>query len=393
VKKTFLTFLMGACMAPVFLFAGAEEDALRALDAANAQVMAVSAVRSPNVSNISTAKGELEALKPFFENVGRTLSAVPVGPSTRLLEIGGGITAKVDNAGSISTVNIAVLIETCRGIAGDLDQWKALLPEVRTALQQRIDAKTADQVRDVVKQTLPTAVPAQPLPTATWVIPATPTPVQQPTALPPPPNGGGLPVDGGIIPGGWVPATPAPTPIFGAPTPLPTPQGARKVPVPVAAARNGQKVWVGNLQAGTVGVMDAKTQRFTTQITVGSQPQALGLDDGDGTLVVANFGSSSVSLVDARNDSLLKTISVGAQPFQVLVTHGGKAYVACQEGKSVAVIDLKLRLLLKTIPLGSRPGRMDLPNSHQAIYVTLPDEESVAVIDTGFDTVMATIKE
>ena len=61
--------------------------------------------------------------------------------------------------------------------------------------------------------------------------------------------------------------------------------------------------------------------------------------------------------------------------------------------RSIAVIDLKLQLLIKLIQLSSRPGRMDLPNSHQTLYVTLPDEDSVAVIDTGFDEVTATVAE
>jgi DNA-binding sugar fermentation-stimulating protein len=40
-----------------------------------------------------------------------------------------------------------------------------------------------------------------------------------------------------------------------------------------------------------------------------------------------------------------------------------------------------------------RPGRMDLPNSSQNIYVSLPDEDSVAVVDTSYDDVVATIHE
>jgi len=129
------------------------------------------------------------------------------------------------------------------------------------------------------------------------------------------------------------------------------------------------------------------------EIPVGSQPQAIGLDDGDNNVVVANFASNSVTLIDGRADSVLKTLTVPAGPMQVLVIHSGKAYVLCQDGKSLAVIDLKLKLLLKSIKLSSRPGRMDQPNSSQNIYVTLPDEDSVAVIDTGYDDVMATVKD
>jgi YVTN family beta-propeller protein len=177
------------------------------------------------------------------------------------------------------------------------------------------------------------------------------------------------------------------------PTPVPTPRPALKLPVAVAAGHNNQTVWVANVQGNSVGVMDAKSRRFIAQIPVGSRPVSLALDGGDGTLVVANSASASVSLIDARANSVRATLSVGAGPMQVLVTHGGKAYVACQEGKRVDVIDLQRSLLIKTITLSSRPGRMDQPNSSQNVYVSLPDEDALAVIDTAIDEVVATVAE
>jgi len=126
---------------------------------------------------------------------------------------------------------------------------------------------------------------------------------------------------------------------------------------------------------------------------VGSNPSSLGVDDGDNNVAVANAGSASVTLIDGRSNAVLKTINVGATPAQVLVTHGGVAYVACQDGHSIAIIDLSRRLLINTLPLSSRPGRMDEPNSDGQIYVSLPDEDSLAVIDTGANAVVSVVKE
>jgi YVTN family beta-propeller protein len=374
--------------------AGPEEDALAALDAANAKVLGLSAVRSPSLTNIDTVKGELSALGPFFQTVASRLAAVPVDGSTRLLQLGGSVNAKIETAGQVSTVNIGMLIDLCRGLQADLDAWRAMLPEVRRQLQLRVDERTQALIREQVKQTFPTPVPPPPGPTA--------TPVYWPTATPEPlPPVAGTPtpitlppVDGGIIPGGPGPILPQPTAVPpGQPTPVPTPRPALRLPVPVAAGRNNQTVWVGNVQAGTVGVMDASTRRFSTQIPVGSGPLSMALDGGDQHLVVVNGGSNSVSLIDARANTVLKTIGVGAAPKQVLVTNNGKAYIACQDARRVDVIDIKRQLLVKSISLGSRPGHMDLPNSHQAIYVSLPDEDSLAVIDTGMDEVIATVAQ
>jgi YVTN family beta-propeller protein len=384
-----MTLALFALAIPLGLQASPETDALNALDAANAKVSGLSYVQSPSATNIDKVQGEVSSLGPFFDTVAQRLQAVPVNGSTKLLEIGGDIHAKIDTAGKTSVLDIGLLIDTCRGLSADLDAWKAALPDVRNALQSRIDQGTAAVIRDQVNQILPPGPTATPI---TW-----PTPAPQPTLPPlmstptpislPPINGGG------ILPGG-PPSNIQPTPVpAGMPTPVPTPRATLKLPVPVAAGHNGQTVWVGNVQGASVGVFDASAKRFIATIPVGALPASLALDGGDNTLVVANSGANTVSIIDARAGTVTKTLNVGAKPLQVLVLKNNHAYVLCQDGHRVDVVDLKLNLLVKSITLSSRPGSMDLPNSGQDIYVSLPDEDSLAVIDTGIDDVVATVAE
>ncbi len=161
----------------------------------------------------------------------------------------------------------------------------------------------------------------------------------------------------------------------------------------VAIGHKNAKLWVANVRDSTVGVMDIATQRFTAELNVGTQPESIGVDDADENVVVANYGSSNVTLIDGATDTVTKIISVGAGPMQVLVGHSTKAYILCQDARTVAVVDLKLHLVLHSIALSSRPARMDLSPDGKQILVTLPDEDSVAVIDTGFDTVMAAVRQ
>ncbi len=170
-----------AALIPAAAFAGAEADALAALDAANAKVLGLSAVKSPSLNNIDRVKGELSDLGPFFNTVAQRLAGVPVDGSTRLLELGASVNAKIETAGRASTVNIAVLIESCRGIVADLDAWRALLPEVRRALQMRVDQSAQAIIRDQVAQTFPTPIPPTPQPSG---VAPTSTPVVWPTLVP-----------------------------------------------------------------------------------------------------------------------------------------------------------------------------------------------------------------
>lgn len=402
----FKKFLLGALFvfAPALAFATPEQDAMKALDDANAQVRALSVIKSPTATSIDSAKGELNALVPFFEAVKARLAGLNVDSSTQLLSLGASVEAKISTAGKMTTVDIAAFIDTCRGIQADLDQWRSLQSVVYQALQQHVDAAGIAQINQSTGARIPTPIPglagsnaSVPTPVPAYT-PSFPTAVPTlPPIVPPAPTPTPIaPVGGGdVIPGGWTPPPPTPyvTVVPGGPTPVPTPVGLLRAPLPIIVGHNGQRVWVANVRANTVAVMDARSQRFVSEIPVGTQPQALGLDDSDDTLVVANYASNNVSLVDGRADKVLKTLAVGAGPLQVLVIHSGKAYVLCQDGKSLAVIDLKLKLVLKSIKFASRPGRMDQPNSSQNIYVSLPDEDSVAVVDTSYDDVVATIHE
>jgi YVTN family beta-propeller protein len=380
--------------------AGVEEDAIAALQAANAKVAGLSAVRSPSASNLDAVKGELADLEPFFRTVGRRLQGIPLDSSSRLLALGGSITARIETAGKTSTVDIAVFLSAVQGLLGDLQAWQALVPQVLSELQRRVEARTQNAVAGAVATVFPTAVAGvvsvgASVPTPTPVVwpTATPLPVTSPV-LPPPTPISLPPIDGGLIPGGPGAVLPSPTPLpVGQPTPGPTPRAAQRLLLPVAAGRNNQTVWVGHVQAGSVGVFDVATRRFVKEVAVGAAPLSLALDDGDNTLVVANSASNSVSLIDARKNEVTKTLAVGAKPVQVLVIHGGKAYVACQDARRVDVIDLRRQILIKSIRLDSRPGRMDVPNSHQTLYISLPDEDRLAVIDTSLDEVIASVGE
>jgi hypothetical protein len=391
---------------PVLSHAGAEEDALKALDETSAKVKAMSSISSVNQQNYQSVEGDIKTLKPFFDNVAAALQKVPISSSSRLLELGVSVEAKVGDADKhVSTMDISAFLVDCGDLQGYLSQWQVALPDVRNALQQRVDAKTQDAVREQVALAFPTPMPTpagsgpsaiSSPPTATPFV-FNPTPVPTPTYVP---GMMATPVpasvaNGGVLPGGWVaPSNPPPafTPIPGV-TQQPTPRPALQSPVAIAVGHNGQRLWVANVRGSSVGVMEAGSQRFSAQIPVGAQPQALAVDDSDTSVVVANYASNNVSILDAHKDIVLKTQAVGAGPIQVLITHAQKAYVLCQEGKTVAVIDLKLHLLLRSITLSSRPARMDMASSNQQIYVTLPDEDSVAVIDTGYDDVAATVKE
>ena len=146
-----LRFLLAALLLSASsLRASAESEALAALDAAGAQASASSAIRSPSLNNFDRVRGELGALPPFFQRLAEKLGGLQVGPSARVRELSLSLGVKMEEAGKTTSVNINALIESCRGIAADLDAFNALLPQLRSALTQRLDqgaAEALDQVQ------------------------------------------------------------------------------------------------------------------------------------------------------------------------------------------------------------------------------------------------------
>lgn len=402
--KRFLTIAVLLCLAPLGLRADQASDAQGALDAVQGcdgqvqQVQSSTAISSPSMNSFDQVRGQLDQLKPYVDSVVSHLSGLNLPAAQAIESVSLDMQVKIVAAqGAVTSLNFNALVQACQGLKGDLGQWQSQYGGLVTALQaaaQQPSGQQAQAVATAVAPYIPGLQGPTPtaMPTSTPVPQATATPVLVPTVPALPPTG-----NGGLIPGGFVPNPPTPTPqstpLPGQPAPTPQPFAALKAPLPVAAAHNGQTVWVANVQAGSVGVFDVVSERFVAQVPVGSNPSSLGLDDGDNVLAVANAGSASVTLIDARANTVLKTLSVGATPAQVLVTHSGVAYVACQDGHSIAVIDLSRRLLLATISLSSRPGRMDQPNSSAQVYVTLPDEDSVGIIDTGSQSLVAVVKE
>jgi YVTN family beta-propeller protein len=423
--------------------ANSTDDAIRAWGDCNDKI---NEVKTFSFNDLASGKTEISSMLPPFQALAAALPATTLGPLGQMAKIVATIQAKINaTAGS---VNISVFSNgNLPDLMSSLNEWQQLmsLADFTTALQQyvaptpTVPATPTPQPTATVAVTAAAnaagasasspfppiggaAVPALPAPSGFPALPGaagaaaalgaptptpamgapTPAPTLSPTPVPtaatstsPTPV---APGDGGVIPGGWNSA-PAPAaaaaaaPVPGFSSPASAPHSQVNAPVLVMVGHLNQRLWVANVHSSSVSVMDVATQRFVAQVTVGSQPQSLGLDDTDDNLVVANYGSNNVTLVDAKGDVVLKTFPVAAGPSQVLVTHAGKAYILCQDGKTIAVIDLKLRLLLKSIAMSSRPGHMDQSATGGQIFVSLPDEDSLAVIDTSYDDVVATIRE
>lgn len=126
-------------------------------------------------------------------------------------------------------------------------------------------------------------------------------------------------------------------------------------PLGVAVKTSTNTIYVANSNGSTVSVVNGATNAITATITVGSNPYEEAYDENSGMLYVANHGSSSVSVINTSTNTVSATISVFSSPFAVEVDPDlGYVYVT-QDGGSgggVDVINASTNTVISTISTG-----------------------------------------
>jgi ABC-type transport system substrate-binding protein/class 3 adenylate cyclase len=124
-------------------------------------------------------------------------------------------------------------------------------------------------------------------------------------------------------------------------------------PTSVAVGRDGS-IWVVSAAAGTLSRIDPNTHDVT-QITVGSDPVAVGVAPDGSSVWVANSGDGTVSRVSPQNNQVVgPPVRVGAGPSALVATNNA-VWVANTLNASVSRIALPNESV-KTIPVGSEPA-------------------------------------
>jgi DNA-binding beta-propeller fold protein YncE len=144
---------------------------------------------------------------------------------------------------------------------------------------------------------------------------------------------------------------------------------------------------------------------------LGIRPEVAGIDvNASGTqLIAANYENDSISVVDissrskiaeldlrpGRNDPSKKGVAGGEYPFWVAVKGDEKAYVSSIRDREIVVValppdaaDSAMRVLGR-IPVRGTPNKMILNRGGSRLFVACDNSDSVAIVDTGNDRLLA----
>jgi DNA-binding beta-propeller fold protein YncE len=154
------------------------------------------------------------------------------------------------------------------------------------------------------------------------------------------------------------------------------------------------RLFVTDGGVGALKIFDATSYQEIKSIKLELDADGMGYDEKTGYLYVSNGGEAAgkqytlISIIDTVSEQKIGDIRVDAPGLEAMtIDHaGGRLYIDLPEENSIAVIDLKQRVVTATWPLTKGKGNMALAfdAAHKVLYVGCRDTDvrgSILVVD------------
>ncbi|GAB7388350.1 hypothetical protein BSNK01_21870 [Bacillaceae bacterium] len=157
--------------------------------------------------------------------------------------------------------------------------------------------------------------------------------------------------------------------------------------------KQGDTLYIANIDVDTVTVFDTKTNTVKAEIPVGREPRQLTLSPDESKVYVTCMYDDRVNIIDVKKQKVVDSLSAGIEPFGVVTSQDGRLlFVANYRSGTVSVIDLQKKKEMKEIKVGDRPRTLALSADGKTLYAPHYLTAEISVIDTGTLQVRKTIK-
>ena len=147
-------------------------------------------------------------------------------------------------------------------------------------------------------------------------------------------------------------------------------------------------IYVTNILAGTVSVIDSSSNTVKKSINVEKFPQSIEFNPSNDKIYVANLYSGTVSVIDEFNN-VIESIPVGTAPVSLEYNPSNdNIYVG---SNPVSVIDISSNNVIATIPTGPNALAIEYNPFNDNIYVATSPVNNVSVINSTTNTLITTI--
>jgi DNA-binding beta-propeller fold protein YncE len=154
-----------------------------------------------------------------------------------------------------------------------------------------------------------------------------------------------------------------------------------------SADEAGQRLFVAALGNGSVEIVDLRKAERTAEIKGLEEPQGLYYDSKIGRLSIATGGDGKLRCYDGKSLALLETLDLGKDADNVRYDQqAGDVWVGYGDG--IAIID-SAGQKVGSIPLGSHPESFQFEEKGDQVYVNVPKQLGVALVDRKQRRVLA----
>ncbi len=175
-----------------------------------------------------------------------------------------------------------------------------------------------------------------------------------------------------------------------------------------AISHDGKWAYIGNMEEGTVSVVDVINGKEINRISGFYEPHGFSMLPDMSKVYVSNLGAHEIGVIDVKSQKLIKTISIGSTHVMAslnlekrlseingivnptLTLDGRYLYAADGDSNQVAVVDTKTDRVVKTIPVGENPWRAYMSPDGAKAVVPNNDDQTVTVIDVKTHKVITT---
>ncbi len=164
----------------------------------------------------------------------------------------------------------------------------------------------------------------------------------------------------------------------------------------VAVTPDAKRVFVANINSGTVSVIDLAAAKKVADITTGGKPEGLALTPDGKHLWVGDLSAPRVQAFDATSYAKLGEVAIDPVAIRVAASPDGKWIVTSNiAAGSLSVIDAKTMKLAKTIPVGGskETGQVTILFSANGkrLYAAETGKDQVAEVDMASGKVLRRI--
>ena len=142
-----------------------------------------------------------------------------------------------------------------------------------------------------------------------------------------------------------------------------------------------KRLFVAELGNNSVSVVDLLARKVVHRITGLKEPQGVAYVQKHDTVVVANRGDGSVRFFNGGDYTLTGRVELNSDADNIRVTSTEDQIIVGYGEGALALIDVATRAKLGDMPLKAHPESFQLDPTTSDIFVNLPDDRAMAVLD------------